>query len=391
MEHLTEAQIASYRARSLSASEMLDVSDHLAECEACRVLVSQDAGLAVAAASLYTRLRSESEAFSHLTYDELAAYVDGAASDAGRVDRHIRDCASCAANLRDLGVAKAELARDRAPAPAFWSAIRGWRAAFALAAAAACALVIGIALRPRPSAPAARVEPPPQARAPSATVILDGSRQITITAQGSVSGLDGLPDGIRTAVERALMAQRVDVPTFAGLSGRRDVLLGAPAAPKGTKLLEPVGILIETPTPVFRWKAVPGAEYQVSVYTSDFQPAVSGGWIRGAQWRSAVALRRGTRYSWQLTVRRDGAEVTSPVPPEPEAKFQVLDAASEDSLARLRATSKDSHLVMGIAYAQAGLLDQARLELRAAADQNPGSTMVAALLAAINSDRPRSK
>ena len=388
MEHLTEAQIASYRARSLSASEMLDVSDHLAECEACRVLVSQDAGLAVAAASLYTRLRSESEGFSHLTYDELAAYVDGAASDAGRVDCHIRDCASCAAYLRDLRVLKAELARDQTPEPGFWSAIRGWKAALALVTAAACALVIGIALRPRPSAPVARVQPPLQA---PARIILDGSRQITITAQGAVSGLDGLPDGIRTAVERALVSQRVDMPTFAGLSAKRDVLLGAPAAPKGTELLEPVGILVETPAPLFRWKPVPGAEYQVSVYTGDFQPAASSGWIREAQWRSPIGLRRGTRYSWQLTVRRDGAEATSPAPPEPEAKFQVLDAASEDSLARLRATSNDSHLVMGIAYAQAGLLDQARLELRAAADQNPGSATVATLLAAVNSDQPRSK
>ena len=44
----------------------------------------------------------------------------------------------------------------------------------------------------------------------------------------------------------------------------------------------------------------------------------------------------------------------------------------------------DSHLVLGVAYAQAGLLNEAGRELRAAAEENPGNAVVANLLASVN-------
>src|SRR5262249_5350794 len=136
---------------------------------------------------------------------------------------------------------------------------------------------------------------------------------------------------------------------------------------------------------------VAGAEYQVSLYTSAFQLAGVSGWIQESQWRTPVQLHRGAQYSWQLTVRADGRESVSPSPPEPEARFQVLDAASEAGLAGLKRSWQDSHVVMGVAYARVGLVKEARQELRAAAGQNPGSALVAALLASINSDRRQSK
>jgi hypothetical protein len=222
-------------------------------------------------------------------------------------------------------------------------------------------------------------------------VIVDGKRQIAMSAQGTVAGLDGLPVSIRSAVEQALISHRVEVPpAIEGLAAKRDVLLGEPAAGQATELLEPVGAVVEEQNPTFRWKPAEGAEYQVKVYTSDFQQADESGWLKEAQWPSSVLLHRGTTYSWQVTVRRGGTEITAPAPPAPEARFQILDAASEADLAQLR-TGGESHLVMGIAYARAGLLQQAEQELHASADRDSGSAAIEALLASLNSIQRRSK
>jgi hypothetical protein len=378
MDHLSEQQIEAYRARALSASEVLRVSDHLLECETCRVRVSHDAGWAATATALRARLTSEADVEPHLTYEELATYVDRKAADseAMRMNEHIRHCAACAGDVRDLRVLKAEIDESSR-----WTPVQGWRTVFALAAVAACAVVIGVTLRSRPTAPVAKMQPV------SVEVFADGNRKITVVAQRAVRGLDGLPDSLRGAVESALTAKRIETKAgTAALDGKRDILLGAPTPGSGVELLDPIGIMVESQNVLFRWKAMPGAHYRVSVYTSDFQPAAVSGWLRQSEWRSP-ALARGGRYSWQLTVRSAGREFTAPAPPEPEARFQILDAASEDDLARARGTSEGSHIVMGVAYARAGLVREAARELRMAADQNPDSSTIAALLASLNSNQ----
>jgi hypothetical protein len=408
MEHLSQEQIVAYRARSLAAADILSISDHLAECEPCRALAVRDPEVAAGAQAIRATLNPEAREFTHLTYDEIVAYADGqmVAGKAQTVERHARECAACAADLRDIERLRAQIdAGQSAPARPNWladfrRALSGWRAACALAAAAACLLVIAFALRPRAPIPMAQVRPPMQsgkgqastAPAPAGVAIRDGNREFAISADGRVAGLDGLPDRLRASVEKALQTQRVGVPRALGeLAGKHSVLLGPAATQATVELLEPVGIVIETQRPLFRWKAVAGAEYQVGVYDSQFQQAAASEWIHEPEWRTASDLRRGVRYFWQVTVRRAGNEFTVPEAPEPEARFQVLDAAAESDLLRLRTTWRDSHLVMGVAYAQAGLLNEARQELQAVADQNPDAAGVRALLASINSDQRQSK
>jgi len=196
-----------------------------------------------------------------------------------------------------------------------------------------------------------------------------------------ISGLDGLSDSDRAALERVLAAKRVDAPaSVAGLAGGRGVLLGSQAQAPRAVLLGPVGRVVETDRPVLRWKPVAGARFLVSVFDSRYNEMASSGWMQGAEWRVPRPLRRGVVYSWQLNVRENGAEFTVPAPPAPEARFRILSAAEEADLIRVRGTSGDSHLVLGLQYARAGLLDEAGQELRALREQNPRSEMVAALL-----------
>jgi hypothetical protein len=134
---------------------------------------------------------------------------------------------------------------------------------------------------------------------------------------------------------------------------------------------------------VFRWKALARAQYQVNVYDSGYTSVGASGWMQETQWQVSKPLRRGERYSWQVKVRRDGTDFTVPVPPMPEARFQVLDAAGEEKISAIRSEWGDSHLVLGVAYARAGLLDEAASELRELDEQNPGSPATAALRASI--------
>ena len=400
MEHLSPQQIASYRNGSLSATELLDVSDHLAECEMCRGRVSEDDQIAAMASTVRRKLEPEWEAFSHLTYDQMAAYVDGASAgeETAGVNRHIRDCEKCAAGIAELRVVRAEINSDQAhPSQSrrwgsLWSAVYGWSGLLVFAAAAVCVVLV-VTLRPREPR---RVAEAPRAAQPAttapATVIIDGARQISVGPRGVLAGLDGLQASVREAVVQALATRRIEVPpVLAELASKRDVLLGEPAPSRSADLLAPVGVILEEQNPTFRWKPLTGAEYQVKVYTVDFQPAVESGWIHQPEWHCPQTLRRGARYSWQLTLRRGGEEFTSPAPPAPEARFQILNAESEEDLVRLRAADGGSHLVLGIAYARAGLLEQARQELRAAAAQNPASATVADLFQSLNSSPPQSK
>jgi hypothetical protein len=379
MAHLTDEQIVSYRARSLDAAELLGFSDHLAECGECR-------------ARFLERCTIPMGLHLHLTYDQIAAFVDAQlpAAEAESVNAHARECAECAAHIRDLRKLKDELEGSaRQPSRAF----PFWRVATVFAAAAACLLVLFLVTRRRePERQVAIVDTP----APH-PLIRDGGRSIAISADGKLAGLNGLPDSMRAAVEQALLTQQIAAPAALGeIAPKRDVLMGAPGPKENVDLLEPVGVIVETQRPVFRWKGAPGAEYQVSIYDGQFQPVATSSWIRAAEWTPPADLRRGIRYSWQLAVRRNGSEFTVPEPPAPEARFRVLDAAAESELAGLRENWRDSHLVMGVAYARVGMMEEARQEIQAAADQNPEAANLAGLLNSlkrppVNSPAPQSR
>lgn len=400
-EHLSDENIVAYRGRRLAAAELLSASDHLAACAACRVRVSPPKELHDGFAAIRAVLDAEAHT-SHLTYDEIALYVDGQlrTEDGARVERHARDCPPCAADLEGIQALRSELEtprakeRPRGRLADLWQTRLNWKGSLVLAGAAACALLLVFVIRgPAPRA----VAPEPRQSGQTATVnsIRDGKRLISIAAGGMVSGLDALSDSDRAALERVLAAKRVDAPaSIAGLAGGRGVLLGSRAQAPRAVLLGPVGRVVETNRPVLRWKPLPGARFLVSVFDSRYDEMASSGWIQQAEWRVPRALGRGTVYSWQLNVRQNGVEFTVPAPPEPEARFRILSTAEEAELVRVRGTSGDSHLVLGLQYARAGLLDEAGRELRTLREQNPGSETVAALLDSVErliADWPRSQ
>jgi hypothetical protein len=409
-EHLSDEIILAYRRRSLAAAELLSASNHLAACADCRVRVSPPSVLHAGFAAIRTVLVAEANP-SHLSYDEIASYVDGKlqSEDVARVELHARECPSCAADLKGIQALRNELEAPPARKSSwgkfaeFWQTGLNWKGSLVFAGAAGCALLLLFVVRgpnpqeanrraqaqpPKSAAPAGVSAGVPEPRQPVQTAtadsIRDGNRLVSIAAGGTISGLEAIPDSDRTSLQRVLAANRVDAPAaLAGLAGAGGILMGSRAQAPQALLQAPVGRVVETDRPMLRWKPLPGATYLVSVFDSRYDEMASSGWIPDAEWRIPQALRRGGVYSWQLNVRQNGVEFTVPVPPAPEARFRILSAADEADLIRVRGIAGDSHLVLGLQYAKAGLLDEAIQELRTLRQQNPESETVAALLESV--------
>jgi len=390
--HLSEEQVVLYRNRSLAAAELLRASQHIAECETCRAQIASQSELYAGVEAFRAILDAEAADPSHLTYHEMAEYVDkqSTGEDAAQVEKHVQECKSCAAELAQIEALRRDLeASGISPGwsdrlSSLWREIFGWKGAFVLAGAAACALLVLLVVRkPIPEAPSQQASRQPQ-QSSHVAGIQDGKRVIVIAPGGTVTGLGGLPDSLRASLAEAITSQQIEAPAvLAGLSGKSSVLLGSSTAQSGVELLDPLGIVVETQKPTLRWKPIAGAEYRVSVYSDRYEEAATSGWVHSAEWQVAKALQRGARYSWQLSVRHSGPEFTIPAPPAPEARFRILDATGETAITQLKASGEDSHMLLGIGYAQVGALDDAERELRQARERNPESATVAALLASV--------
>jgi hypothetical protein len=378
--HLSDAQIRAYREQTLAAAELLEISDHSAGCQACRVRMASPVERRTQVRAIQSLLEAQT---AHPTYDEVAGYVDGQLSDeaAERVEIHARECQSCASDLDDLRMLRAELEAESARRKpwyrlAWFSSRPIWQGSLALAGGVACLLLIVVLVRSMPR----------QGNDLQATrgAIRDGNRFVTIGEGGTVAGLEALPAPYRTLLERALVARQVQFPGWiAELGQGRGMLLGAPGVQEPIRLLSPVGTAVEEQQPVFRWTTVPGAEYQVSVYDSGYNLVGGSSWSSSGEWRFPQVLARDTRYSWQVHMRRGAEEITIPAPPASEARFRVLAEDERAEVARARSGWGDSHMVMGVVYASAGLLDEAERELGLSSSQNPDSQPLAALRASV--------
>ncbi len=68
------------------------------------------------------------------------------------------------------------------------------------------------------------------------------------------------------------------------------------------------------------------------------------------------------------------------MPPAPEAKFKVLDAPIARKLEAAKTSVGNSHLALGILYAEAGLFKEAEQEFAALKVDNPESPVPVILL-----------
>jgi hypothetical protein len=219
--------------------------------------------------------------------------------------------------------------------------------------------------------------------------IRDGGGRLALDAAGGLAGADHLPSDYRRMVKDALSRQAFErSPRLDGLIRPGSVLMGPGEQGGRFSVIQPVGTVVLSDRPAFRWSALEGASsYVVEVYDQRFNRAAASPALSATSWTPPESLERGAVYSWQVKARTEGQEITSPQPPSPQARFRVIEAAEATRLAAAQRDHGASHLLLGLLYAQAGLLDDAEREVRALEQANPDSEVVRRLGASLQKQR----
>jgi|SRR5215216_4618646 len=423
-EHLSQAQLAGYRGRTLDPDELLAVDRHLASCDDCHERLTRISPGAV-------KLAAPENGSFHLDYEQhLEPYVDGRANEIDReiIDSHVALCSECAADLRDLFAFKQQPVAGARTSSRSNRWLPQWRLlpnpAFATAAVIAVSIVALAVLlwttypasrrveqagtsSPEPDKPALSTEQPspapaehaPQKSTPATQpreepliVLNDAGGQVIVNQRGHLEGLQALPPDLKESVERALATR--GLPASPALTGwttgaanlRSELEMQSTFAP-----LDPTDVVIETDRPTFRWQALEGThEYIVTIYDARLRQVGSSGPVDGTEWTTPNSLERGVTYSWQISALKDGKKVVSPKPPLPEARFRVLDQLAVAALAKLKESAGSSHLAMGVFYWKHGMIEESEREFQALANANPDSPAVTQLLAKLRSRHGKS-
>ena len=171
--------------------------------------------------------------------------------------------------------------------------------------------------------------------------------------------------------------RRVQIPAIVNeLGGRRATLLGASAPAPEFRVVGPAATVVRGPSPTLRWTAAAAdARYVVTVQGPSGDTFSSPSLDR-VEWTPDRPLAAGATYTWQVAASVRGRELIAPLPPEPPARFSVLDAAAATRLGAVR----ESRLVRGILFASAGLMDDAERELGGVGEKDPGFDVAQALV-----------
>jgi hypothetical protein len=325
-EHPGDADLRAFVGHSLAPDRLVALDDHLASCETCR---SRALSLGHAASRLET-LRTDVLALDeHLSEDEVEHLAAGTLPphERRRVDRHLAACAVCASDAADLREWVATRSRRR---------IRPYMVAAAV-------ILLGF-------------------------VPLAMSRWYAAEQPGGVqrlTGVEALAPEQAASINAALIAGVAEPPAWLAEAGRPETLMGGPATAASFQLTAPVQTVTRSDRPEFRWTALPGAEsYVVVVLNAKLSPAAGPATVSGTAWTPPLPLARGASYVWQVTARRGRQSLTVPMPPAPMVRFGVLDQTTAEAIERVLHTAPESHAILGILLAQAGVVAEAEDHLR---------------------------
>jgi hypothetical protein len=210
----------------------------------------------------------------------------------------------------------------------------------------------------------------------------DAGGYVMLDRRGRIAGLTAVTPASEQALRTALSTGRAPTPGSIGeLVGRPGALLGGASQSTPFRLTSPVGTFVRMDRPTLEWQPLGGADsYTVTVSDSDLNAVATSPPLKDTRWTLPRPLARGGTYVWQVTAMRAGEAVTAPAPPAPEARFRVLSQAGLDELSAAERAEPSSHLLRGVLYARAGLLDEADHEFQALQQKNPHSPVAQRLL-----------
>jgi hypothetical protein len=307
-EHLSNSELRKYQAREATPAVLLRWDDHLAVCAQCRSRLLPQNDLAQWADSL----APEDGEVNHLSYEQISGQAP--------VSDHLLQCESCRDEVADFQKFRASLKQSGK-----WP---WW-----LAAAAGVVLAAGGAMML------------PHRESPLQLSDNWGQREKTLVRQTLLAGK--LPQA----------------QTPADLVAKAGTLLG-PSTPNLFAPLGPVASVVESDRPQFRWQELTGAaSYRLEVYDAEFNLVARSRELTATAWTPEEPFERGKLYQWQVTAKRGTESIKVPSPPAPDAKFRVLDSATEQRVVQARADNKTGHLLAAVLLAEQGMKAEAIAEL----------------------------
>ncbi len=354
--HLTDEQLSRYADRSLDPAALLAADDHLSACEVCR-----DRLLGARQAARIRDLRANLS--GHLDYDQLAAFAEDTAP--ATVAAHLADCEMCRAEAEDLRRFRLEITTPQPTVIPMPARRRLWRLPLAAAVVLGCSITYWVTHHSPVKAPAIASVPAAAPHAPAEPSLSADEKQVLQLA------LDG----------RRLPSS----PSLGRLESGHGALLGGASDSNGFAVREPAGTVVLDDRPQFSWNAAPGATaYVVSIFDREFRKVAESPAITSTTWRSEQPLARSSVYNWQVTAHTAEGNLRAPVPPAPEARFQIAPLETAEEIARARRDHAANHVLIAALCARAGALDDAsrELDLLAASDPELASTLRQSLPAA---------
>jgi hypothetical protein len=391
-EHPSSQVLEQYAGRTLSPDDFLSVHQHVSSCPVCAAHESATTRAEDYSNLLTALMPSAEDEPYHLSAEELSSYVDDTLDEIDRENAlsHIEVCNECRAKAAE---------RQTSPAAGWWKVhVLQSRpvqiAALVLLTLAVISFVVWRARNrheplqaplqngPQPPQSVAAVSPSPLESQPEVVLSLqDGGREIRLNKNGELEGLEHLSPALQKTIKAALVNQALEKPAdLEELKGKESVLLGGGSEGRPFELTGPIASVLLENQPTFRWRPLEGATgYVVAVLDAQLDEVATSEVLTTLEWRIPKKLSGGI-YSWQVTAIKDGQRIVSPVLPAPEAKFKILDSRSVSEIARARRGFPNSHLVLGVVYAKAGLIEEARRELTLLQKLNPQAPIVVKLL-----------
>jgi hypothetical protein len=409
VSHFSHETIKAFVNKQLPAEKLLSVSDHLAECDECANRAAAELHLDRLSPGLADELID-----AHPDFEDFDAYVQNSLEDPRRraINEHLEWCTECRTSVTDLQLLDKELVdRDTAVVGKRFSVkdfFAGFRPVHVIAATVLF-LVAGLSLwlfsradrpsemvatantntnerpvSPSPVEPVSNIETDVQPEGELAAVnsLLDGGKRIDLLEDGSLKG--DVPAAFKDRVQNAFRNGQLEIPGYSReLKGASGTLMG-PGNGVPFAIVSPVGKVVVSTQPRFSWKRLPDADvYRVAIFDSNYNLVTESSDVKGTTWVVSKPLMRDKTYSWQVTAIANGVETKSPVRPAPEARFRVIDKTHYDEIQQLRRNAGRSHLLLGIAFANAGMLDDAEREFRILLQDNPNSAVARKLLAKV--------
>jgi hypothetical protein len=340
----------------MSSAEIVAAFEHVAICVACRERLASRDQLRNAFVALGPEMYEPAgQDILHLPPEHISAYVDDELDIVDReiIDSHLDLCTQCKAEvlaLREIKDAMPGSLRGRPAAPeqaglwarlaAFW-ALSARRVSFQIAIPVGLLLIFLMAtlpLRQQVAELRAQLSSLQQkndtlqdqialiadlrtelmelrqsqaqvldSSGTTAVALYDGARLVTLDRQGNLSGLESFSESSKQLVKTALSTQRVKpAPSVSDLIGTKQVLMGGTDG-NSFSLLSPVGAVLQTDRPTFRWSPLSGASfYVVTVYDAAVNAAATSPQLSGTEWVVPHPLKRGGVYTWEVAAAKRG-------------------------------------------------------------------------------------